>query len=289
MFRGENDGRELELSRNTESMRIDAAGRKVEAASIAPAFDVSDRFLDDNPLVSSLLSGAGDLGAQLEQLVRDESALQGIQLAKETQSRLSYARFVKPLLDRLIAGSALVFLFPLFILIALAVKLASRGPVLFVQQRTGYLGRRFALYKFRTMVENAEELKKDLLTDNIFSEDSPDFKLKKDPRITPIGLFLRKTSLDELPNLVNVFLGDMSLVGPRPTSFKATTYRKKHLSRLAATPGLTGLWQVSGRADVDFDERSELDAHYTRNMSFSTDLHIFCKTFTVVFSHRGAY
>ena len=277
------------MSRNTESTSFESVDHRMGTTSNVQAFDLPDRFREEDPLVASLLSGAGDIGDELKQLVRDESALQGIQLASETRSRFSYARLAKPFLDRLIALATLLFLLPMFLLIALAIKLTSRGPIFFVQQRTGYLGERFALYKFRTMVENAEELKKDLLSENIFGDGSPDFKLKQDPRVTRIGLFLRKTSLDELPNLINVLLGDMSLVGPRPTSFKATTYRKTHLSRLAATPGLTGLWQVSGRADIDFDERSEMDAHYIRNMSFSTDVHIFCKTFTVVFSHRGAY
>jgi len=240
-------------------------------------------------LVSALLVGGENHDQQIENLVRLESKSQGVGLPQEEQSKYSYVRFLKPAIDKVTAGVLLLLLSPLFLPIAAMVKLTSRGPVFFVQERTGYLGRRFKLYKFRTMVQNAEELKKDLMAQNIFGKDSPDFKLKKDPRITRIGSFLRKTSLDELPNLINVIKGDMSLIGPRPTSFKATTYRKRHLSRLATTPGLTGLWQVSGRADIDFDDRSELDVQYIRDISLSNDVSICFKTLGVVFSRRGAY
>lgn len=277
------------MSRNTEPLRAKAVDPVVTIASGNLALDGDARLEGQDPLVSSLLADSVYLEHQLEHLVREESALQGIELAKEARSVFSYERFAKPVLDRLIAGGAFLFFLPILLVIAIAIKLTSQGPVLFVQERTGFLGKRFALYKFRTMVENAEDLKKELISENIFADSSPDFKLKNDPRITPIGRFLRKTSLDELPNLINVLRGDMSLIGPRPTSFAATTYRKSHLTRLAAMPGLTGLWQVSGRADVDFDERSELDAKYIRNMSFGNDLHILCKTIKVVFSHRGAY
>ena len=277
------------MSSNTESLRADIVDAAKRGVPGHPASEHLEARPAEDPLVSSLLSGEADLGEELKQLVRNESALQGIHVPRENRGRFSYVRFGKPILDKIVAAAALIVLIPAFVTIALAIKATSRGPIFFVQQRTGYLGQRFALYKFRTMVQNAEELKKELMADNIFGQGSPDFKLKEDPRITGIGRFLRKTSLDELPNLINVLFGNLSLVGPRPTSFKATTYRKSHLSRLAATPGLTGLWQVSGRADVDFDERSKMDAHYIRNTSFGTDLHIFCKTFTVVFSHRGAY
>ena len=277
------------MSSSSESLRAKAVDKQRRGAPGQLGYQPSGETANEDPIVSSLLTGTKDIGGQIEALVRHESALQGVSIDRETAPRFSYVRFVKPVIDRVVAAIALIFLLPVFVSIALAIKLTSRGPVFFVQRRTGYLGRRFSLYKFRTMVQNAEDLKKDLMAENIFGEDSPDFKLKDDPRITRIGSFLRKSSLDELPNLINVLLGDMSLVGPRPTSFKATTYRKSHLPRLAATPGLTGLWQVSGRADVDFDERSDLDAHYIRIMSFQTDLHIFCKTVSVVFKRRGAY
>lgn len=277
------------MSMNSEPLRAEAAEYSMCKGGATPAEQSRQTLESDDPIVGSLLIGASDLDTEIEALVRQECQEQGVDLPRETGRWFSYARLMKPCADRLAAAFLLVLLAPLFIPIALAIKLTSAGPVFFVQNRTGYLGRRFALIKFRTMVHNAEELKKELMSHNIFGSNSPDFKLKKDPRITPIGAFLRKTSLDELPNLINVLRGDMSLIGPRPTSFKAATYRKKHLTRLATTPGLTGLWQVSGRADVDFDERADLDVEYIQNVSLKGDVHITCKTIGVVFSRRGAY
>jgi lipopolysaccharide/colanic/teichoic acid biosynthesis glycosyltransferase len=143
------------------------------------------------------------------------------------------------------------------------------------------------MYKFRTMVKDADHLKSQLMHLNVHSKDSPDFKIKDDPRITRVGKILRRTSLDELPNLFNVILGDMSLVGPRPTSFHASTYRTQHLRRLAAKPGVTGLWQVSGRADVDFDTRTQMDAEYIRSASLFLDLKLIA--LTVLRLRSGAY
>jgi lipopolysaccharide/colanic/teichoic acid biosynthesis glycosyltransferase len=137
------------------------------------------------------------------------------------------------------------------------------------------------------MVKNAEELKKQLQHLNQVSW--PDFKVADDPRITKVGKFLRKTSLDELPQLLNVLKGDMSLVGPRPTSFDVSTYSLIHTERLEVLPGVTGLWQVSGRSDVDFDERVEMDAEYISRQSFKYDLEILFKTVAAVLNRRGAY
>lgn len=169
---------------------------------------------------------------------------------------------------------------------AIAIKLDSPGPVIFSHQRTGRGGRRFRMYKLRTMVTNAEQLKKAYEHLNVLSY--PDFKIVDDPRITRVGAFLRTTSLDELPQIWNVFVGDMSLVGPRPTSFGAETYRLWHTARLEVKPGITGLWQVSGRNELDFDERLRLDIAYIRNRSFMLDLRILLRTFGTVISRRGA-
>jgi Sugar transferases involved in lipopolysaccharide synthesis len=141
-----------------------------------------------------------------------------------------------------------------FAVCAVAIRLDSPGAVLFTQQRTGRNGVRFQMYKFRTMVYNAEELKPSLQHLNILPP--PDFKVPNDPRITRVGGFLRKTSLDELPQILNVLRGEMSLVGPRPTSFQASTYSLWHSQRLEATPGITGLWQIGGRNELTFDEVS---------------------------------
>lgn len=194
--------------------------------------------------------------------------------------------------NRLLAcfGALLILLLisPVLLGLALAIKLTSPGPVMFVQKRTGYRGRMFSMYKFRTMVVNAEELKTSLRHLNKHGADAIDFKIDKDPRITGIGGFLRRTSLDELPNLINVVTGDMRLVGPRPTSFNAYRYKDNHLARLSIYPGMTGLWQISGRSNIDFDQRVELDLSYIAEQSLLLDLKILLKTPFKVFSGHGA-
>jgi lipopolysaccharide/colanic/teichoic acid biosynthesis glycosyltransferase len=172
-------------------------------------------------------------------------------------------------------------------LIALLIWLDDPGPVLFRQARTGLGGQRFAMYKFRTMVTNADELKQKYAHLNELTW--PDFKITNDPRVTRVGRILRKTSLDELPQIINVLKGDMSLVGPRPTSFDVTTYSLWHTERLEVLPGITGLWQVSGRSDVDFDERLRLDIEYIERQSLWFDLYILLRTVGAIFSSRGAY
>jgi len=173
------------------------------------------------------------------------------------------------------------------LVVALIVRIDSPGPILFVQERTGMNGHRFKMYKFRTMYQNAEELKQKYLHLNELTW--PDFKITNDPRITKVGKFLRRTSLDELPQLINILIGDMSFVGPRPTSFSSDTYNLWHTERLEVRPGLTGLWQISGRADVDFDDRVELDIEYIERQSWKLDLMILIETFTAVLTSRGAH
>jgi lipopolysaccharide/colanic/teichoic acid biosynthesis glycosyltransferase len=170
---------------------------------------------------------------------------------------------------------------------ALAVLLYDGRPIFFFQDRTGRGGRRFRMIKFRTMVKNATELKAELASLNCLS--GPDFKIANDPRITRLGAFLRKTSLDEVPQILNVLRGDMSLVGPRPTSFAADTYDLWHTERLEVLPGITGLWQVSGRSDVDFDDRVRLDIEYLEKRSFGFDLVILFRTLAALVQQRGAY
>lgn len=198
-----------------------------------------------------------------------------------------YSRFGKRAFDLAISVPAVVVLLVPMLLIALAIKIDSRGPAMFRQERTGQFGRRFAMFKFRSMVEDAEHQKAALQEQNVHGAESPDFKLVDDPRITRIGRFLRKTSIDELPNLLNVVLGDMSLVGPRPTSFDSSTYGFSHLPRLGAKPGITGVWQVSGRANVDFDRRAKMDTYYIDDINFIRDIKLLVKT--VIGGSRGAY
>ena len=177
---------------------------------------------------------------------------------------------------------------PLNGIVALVIHFASPGaPVMFKQLRTGKGGRRFYMYKFRTMVPNAEELKPQYAHLNELQW--PDFKITNDPRITRLGRFLRKTSLDEIPQFFNILKGEMSLVGPRPTSFGAETYKLWHTSRLDVMPGLTGLWQIMGRAQLEFDDRLRLDIAYIERASLWLDINILLRTVTAVFESRGAH
>ena len=193
-------------------------------------------------------------------------------------------------LKRALDGVIVVLFAPLVLALMLActiaVRLDSPGPIWFSQERTGRNGRRFRMYKFRTMVANAEELKASVAHLNIF--EPPDFKIRDDPRITRVGRILRRTSLDELPQLLNVMRGEMSIVGPRPTSFDSGTYRLWHAHRLEVTPGLTGLWQVTLRNEASFDERVRLDIYYARHVSIGLDLKILLRTVSAVLRGSGA-
>jgi lipopolysaccharide/colanic/teichoic acid biosynthesis glycosyltransferase len=169
---------------------------------------------------------------------------------------------------------------------AVAIRLDSAGPIIFTQERTGKGGRRFRMYKFRTMLPNAEELKQKYAHLNELTW--PDFKITNDPRITRVGRILRKTSLDELPQIFNILKGEMSLVGPRPTSFSVQTYTLWQTERLEVLPGITGLWQVSGRNELDFNERLQLDIAYIEQQSLGLDIKILFQTVGAVLSRRGA-
>lgn len=195
-------------------------------------------------------------------------------------------RVVARTLDVVLCLLALPVVIPVLAICAIAVRIETPGAPFFGQLRTGRHGHRFRMYKMRTMVENAAELKEQLAHLNELTW--PDFKIKDDPRVTRVGAFLRRTSLDELPQIFNVLAGDMALVGPRPTSFSADTYSLWHTARLEVTPGLTGLWQVSGRADLEFDERLRLDIAYIRSRCLTLDLLILLRTFGAVFGGRGA-
>lgn len=196
-------------------------------------------------------------------------------------------RISKRVLDLTLCVLSLPVILPVIVVCAVLIWINDPGPIFFKQKRTGKGGRRFTMYKFRTMVTNAEELK--LTYAHLNELTWPDFKITDDPRVTSIGRFLRKTSLDELPQLINVIKGDMSLVGPRPTSFDASTYALWHTERLEVLPGITGLWQVSGRSNLDFDDRLRLDVAYIENQGLWLDIKILIRTITAVFSQNGAY
>jgi exopolysaccharide biosynthesis polyprenyl glycosylphosphotransferase len=213
----------------------------------------------------------------------------GLTLLHVDHPQLSGPRQVlKDLFDRIAAGAALVMLAPLMIAIGLAVRTTGPGPVLFTQTRVGKDGRQFKIYKFRTMVVDAEKLLAELRAKN--EHDGVLFKMRRDPRITAVGARLRKWSLDELPQLFNVLLGEMSLVGPRPAlPDEAARYADHVRRRLVVRPGLTGLWQVSGRSDLSWEESVRLDLRYVENWSLALDLQIIWKTFSVILRRSGAY
>ena len=193
----------------------------------------------------------------------------------------------KRVLDMLFCVAALPLALPLMGFCAALIWLEDPGPVIFAQWRTGKQGRRFRMYKFRTMMKDAENLKRRY--EHLNELTWPDFKISRDPRVTRMGRVLRRTSLDELPQLLNVLKGEMSLVGPRPTSFDARHYSLPHTERLEVQPGITGLWQISGRSDIDFDERVKLDVEYIRRRSLEFDMRILMKTVASVVLRRGAY
>ncbi|MDP3850170.1 MAG: sugar transferase [Luteolibacter sp.] len=194
---------------------------------------------------------------------------------------------LKRLIDAALALVVLAILFPLLLVVAILIKLTSPGPVLFVQKRVGMNQRQFKLYKFRSMVANAEERKSDLL--HLNERDGPAFKIGNDPRITRIGRFIRKTSIDELPQLFNVLSGEMSLVGPRPPlPEEVKKYEWMFRKRLCVKPGITCIWQISGRNDVSFDRWMQMDHEYIENWSILLDLQILVKTIPAVLFSRGA-
>jgi lipopolysaccharide/colanic/teichoic acid biosynthesis glycosyltransferase len=196
--------------------------------------------------------------------------------------------FMKRLLDIVCCILVMPLFITIFLLCALLIKVESPdGPILFTQMRTGRNGRRFRMYKFRTMVPNAEELKRQLVHLNELQW--PDFKITNDPRILWIGKIMRKTSLDEIPQLFNILKGEMTIVGPRPTSFDANTYKLWQTERLDVTPGITGLWQIYGRAKTEFDDRLRLDILYIQNQRMMVDLEIMLRTVAAVVTARGAH
>ena len=183
---------------------------------------------------------------------------------------------------------ALLVLAPLFAVIAISIRLADHGPVFFRQTRIGKDGRGFAFYKFRTMVPDAEQRKSQLAAHN--EADGVLFKIRRDPRVPRPGGWLRRSSLDELPQLINVLMGDMSLVGPRPALPEEVACYGGHMRRrLVVKPGLTGLWQVSGRSDLSREEAERLDLYYVENWSLALDLQVLWKTGSAVIRGSGAY
>ncbi|WP_396136426.1 sugar transferase [Clostridium sp. SHJSY1] len=208
-------------------------------------------------------------------------------LKKEYEKiEVSYS-FFKRLIDIVFSLFGILLLAPLLIVVIAAIKLESKGNVVFVQKRVGLKGKEFKMYKFRSMVVNAEELKEKLKEQNEMT--GPMFKMKKDPRITKVGAFIRKTSIDELPQLFNVLKGEMSLVGPRPSlPDEVKEFEPWMMERFSVKPGLTCYWQVSGRNNIGFQEWMQLDVKYVRDKSIFLDIKLILKTFLLLFGDKNA-
>ena len=217
--------------------------------------------------------------------------MEGIELKFENEvesgGSFSLYEICKRVMDILGAGCGLVLLSPVIIIVAILVKFSSKGPIFFSQKRVGKNGKEFNMYKFRSMVVNAEELKEKLAAQNEMS--GPMFKMKDDPRVTKVGKFIRKTSLDELPQLWNVIKGDMSLVGPRPSLPKEVAQFESWMyKRLIVKPGLTCYWQVSGRNNIDFEDWMKLDCRYVDERNLWIDIKLIFKTVGVLFGDKNA-
>ena len=219
----------------------------------------------------------------------DLITLSGIPLIGVKPGHLSSsALFAKRIVELGLSIIALPFLVILFAIIAIVIKIDSPGPAIFRQRRVGKDGQEFEIYKFRSMIDKADEMKSEL--QNLNEADGPLFKIKDDPRTTRLGRFLRRTSIDELPQIINVLRNEMSIVGPRPgTPEEVEQYESWQRMRISTKPGLTGLWQVSGRSDIPFDEMCLLDIYYIENWSLGLDIRIMLQTIPHILFGRGAY
>jgi lipopolysaccharide/colanic/teichoic acid biosynthesis glycosyltransferase len=245
--------------------------------SFAPMFELHERP------VATLPFGSRSLRPRLVRSLDRLTQVYGFQFQQSAE------RACKRGLDVFVSGLGLLAVAPLFAVIAVLIKLTDRGPVLFWQTRVGLHGREFPFPKFRSMVTDAESLKDSLLRENDHGS-SITFKMKRDPRVTWIGSILRRFSLDELPQLWCVFVGDMSLVGPRPpVPREVALYTLRERRRLEVVPGLTCIWQVSGRGDIAFPQQVELDVDYIRRRGLLFDLKLLAMTIPAVLTGRGAY
>ncbi len=225
----------------------------------------------------------------LEEIAARQSA---VGLPRPSEVSTGIIAWPKRLFDLSVALAALIFLAPLFLAISLMIKLSDGGPIFYRHTRCGLGGKPFACLKFRTMRTNADKYLQQMLNQSptLAEEWAHHQKLKQDPRITRFGQLLRKTSLDELPQIFNILMGDMSIIGPRPVTFEELPrYGRNLLYYSAARPGITGLWQVSGRNDTSYEERVAFDADYVKNWSMKMDLVILLRTIPVILLAKGAY
>jgi exopolysaccharide biosynthesis polyprenyl glycosylphosphotransferase len=252
---------------------------------------------NDSLIFSKILEEARDLGIAVRVVPQGYELMQSefnkynigiIPVLEYCDVRNLHRHQGKRLFDIVVAMLLLAATSPLFLILAVMVKLDSPGPIFYLSRRYGRRGELFNMYKFRSMVENADDLIKELRKHNEVG--GPIFKMKRDPRVTRMGTFLRKYSLDELPQIINVIRGDMSLVGPRPLPIEQVEREDfRQLKRLDVRPGITGLWQIRGRSDVSFQRLVRWDIWYINNWSFWLDLHILWQTIPVVLKGRGAY
>lgn len=267
----------------------DASG-SAAAASTEPPLEAA-AAMGDGPEHGAGVTAPGLVDIDLAALERgepagDDSELHvmavGLLAAKPWQLR------VKRIIDVVVAATALVLLGPLLLLTAMLIRFDSPGPVLFRQQRVGRDGKRFEMVKLRSMFVGAHDDRSDIAHAN--EATGPVFKMRNDPRVTRVGRVIRKLSVDELPQLWNVLKGDMSVVGPRPPlPEECVTYGRAHLRRLLVTPGLTCIWQVSGRSDIDFEEWVAMDVEYITTWNLRRDLVLMARTVPAVVSRKGAY
>ena len=287
----------IEFAHSLEGLRrLDSLLRSSGAGEVVVALDEEDQAR--LPQVAELLSLAHVpfkvVPSLFEQTYRTTellgfSELPVVDVDVDPLDRV--ARAFKRALDICVATLALIVLLPLNLAVVAAIAAESGLPILYTHQRVGRNGRLFTMYKFRTMVKDADARFKDLESKNEagFAEGRI-FKMRKDPRVTRVGAVIRRYSIDEFPQFINVLKGEMSVVGPRPPlPREVEKYARDHLRRLRAIPGITGLWQVSGRSDLDFDDMVRLDRYYLDNWSVRLDLHIILKTFLVIIGHKGAY
>jgi len=278
-----------ELSRNFADITIEADEILDEAA-----VSVSGYVTRIDPKTSRAFLDASKRRARLDQMIRQYQ--HATMTSRKAKIKRQLWLFVvkatlvfKRLMDIVLALTALVLLSPLFLVVALLIKVTDRGPVFYVQKRVGLHGEEFPFPKFRSMVLNADALKDTLLQQADRAGDVT-FKMKKDPRVTPIGRFIRRFSIDELPQLWCVLIGDMSIVGPRPpVPREVALYTQEDRRRLEVKPGLTGIWQVSGRSEIGFKQQVELDVLYIESHGFWLDLKLILKTIPAVLTGKGAY
>ena len=206
----------------------------------------------------------------------------------EEQNKKTYYPIIKRGMDVICSLLALFILSPVFLMTTIAILVEDGRPIFFFQERTGKKGKIFKIYKFRSMCKEAEKFHEELLRNN--EMDGPAFKMRNDPRVTKVGRFIRRTSIDELPQLVNIIKGEMSIVGPRPLpTYETEQCNSEQLRRLDVKPGLTCFWQICGRSDVGFDEWMKLDMKYIREASIKVDIKLIFKTIITVITAKGAY